>query len=836
MKNNSPERTKFLIAVITAILSFLVITIVYFNPLLEGKRLEQHDIAMWKGMSKEIADFREQTGEEPLWTNAMFGGMPAWQISVIYGNNLMRYVKKVVQLWLPYPANAVFVYMLGFFVLLLVMRVNPWLSMAGAIAFAFSSYFFIILGAGHTSKAYAIGYMAPVLAGIVLAFRGKYLWGALLASIALALQIEAGHLQITYYLLLIVVILGIVQLIDAIRFKTLPNFLKASGFLIIGALLAVLTHSTNLYATWDYGKESMRGKPVLSKNVEDQTKGLDRSYITHWSYGVGETWSLLIPNAKGGATAMIGQKHPVLDKADRGMRQALAQQNAYWGDQPGTSGPVYAGAIVVFLFVLGLFFVKGKYKWILLAATILSILLSWGKNFMPFTDFFLDYIPGYNKFRAVSMTLVIAELTIPLLGFLGLYQLYQNPELIKKKQKYFWISFGLTGGLAFLFYLLPTTFFSFFSQFELEQFNRIRQSNPSDASQIDLFLSQLETVRVSIFKADALRSFIFISLAAAALYLFSLKKIKASWLITAITLLILIDMVPVAQRYLNNNNFAPKRKVENPFQPSQADKEILKDTDPNFRVLDLTKNIFNDASTSYFHHAIGGYHGAKLQRYQDIIDHYLLTEIQAVSAVFNDNPSLASINEVLSEQQVLNMLNTRYFIYSPTASPLKNVFAFGDAWMPGEIVWVATPNDEIDALEATDLKNAAVIHKEFSESLKDYKPMVDSSASIVLLDYQPNKLIYEFEAAHEQLVVFSEIWTSKGWNLYLDGEKHDLLRANYILRAALIPAGKHQLEMRYEPRVWAIGEKVSLASSLLLILLVAGVLLNSIIKKRSVEA
>lgn len=836
MNNNTPKTTKFWIAIITAVLSFLVITIAYFNPLLEGKRLEQHDIAMWKGMSKEIVDFRKETGEEPLWTNSMFGGMPAWQISVIYGNNLMRYVKKVIQLWLPYPANAVFVYMLGFFVLLLVMRVDPWLSMAGAIAFAFSSYFFIILGAGHTSKAYAIGYMAPVIAGIVLAYRGKHLWGGLLAAIALALQIEAGHLQITYYLLLIVVILGLVQLIDAIRYKTLPNFLKASGFLIVGAILAVLTHSTNLYATYDYGKESMRGKPVLTKNIEDQTKGLDRSYITHWSYGVGETWSLLIPNAKGGATAMIGQNHPALDAADRGMRQALAQQNAYWGDQPGTSGPVYVGAIVVFLFVLGLFFVKGKYKWILLTATVLSILLSWGKNFMPFTDFFLDYIPGYNKFRAVSMTLVIAELTIPLLGFLGLYQIYRNPQQLSEKRKYFWVAYGLTGGFALVFYLLPTTFFSFFSQFELEQFNRIRQSNPGDASQIDLFLSQLEAVRVSIFKTDALRSFFFITLAAAVLYLYSLNKIKAYWLTAAITLLILIDMVPVAQRYLGNDNFVAKRKVENPFQLTQADKEILKDNDPNFRVLDLTKNTFNDASTSYFHHAIGGYHGAKLQRYQDIIDHYLQAEIQAVSSVFNDNPNLQSINAVLANQQVLNMLNTRYFIFSPTSAPLQNTFAFGDAWFAENIEWVQTPNDEIDALEVLNLQKTAVLHDEFREMLNDFNPLVDSTATIRLTQYAPNKLNYEFNSIQNQLVVFSEIWTTKGWNLYVDGEKQDLIRANYILRAALIPAGSHELEMRYEPMVWAVGEKVSLASSLLLILFALGILINVLLKRKKAEA
>ena len=828
-KNNL--KFNYLLAVVTAILSFIVISFAYFNPLLEGKRLEQHDIAMFKGMSKEIVDFREQTGEESLWTNSMFGGMPAWQISVVYGNNLIRYVKKVVQLGMPYPANAVFVYMLGFFVLLLVLGINPWLSMAGAIAFAFSSYFFIILGAGHTSKAYAIGYMAPVLAGIILAYKGKYLWGALLAAIALALQIEAGHLQITYYLLLIIVILAIVQLADAIRFKTLPHFFRASAFLLLGAVLAVLTHSTNLYATYNYGKDTMRGTPVLSKNVTDQTQGLDRSYITHWSYGVGETWSLLIPNAKGGGTAALGASHPELEKAERGLRQALSQQNAYWGDQPGTSGPVYVGAIVVFLFVLGLFFVKGKYKWILLAATILSILLSWGKNFMPFTDFFLDFIPGYNKFRAVSMTLVIAELTIPLLGFMALTSIFKNPELLKKNRSYYFLAYGLTGGITLLFYLMPTLFLSFFSQFELEQFNRIRETNAGDASQIDAFMAQLELVRAHIFKADAMRSFIFITLAAAVLYIYGQGKLKQHWLIAAFTLLILVDMVPIAQRYLNNNNFVPKRKVEKPFQLTKADQEILKDTDPNYRVLDITKNIFNDASTSYFHHSIGGYHGAKLQRYQDVIDHYLQDEIQAVLQSFENNPTLDAIDQNLAKQNVLNMLNTKYIIYSPSATPITNYRALGDVWTVSEIKWVDTPNDEIDALETIEPAETAVLNREFETVLQGFSGG-NPRAAIQLTEYAPNKLVYDFKSQADELVVFSEIWTRKGWNLYVDGEKHSLLRANYLLRAALIPAGDHALEMRYEPAIWSIGEAISLISSLILILLALGLIVQVVLSRR----
>ena len=812
--------TKRWITILTAIIVFIFITFAYFNPLLEGKRLDQHDISMWKGMSKELVDFRAKTGEEALWTNSMFGGMPAWQISVVYTGNLMRFVKKVVNLWMPYPANAVFVYMLGFFILLLILGINPWLSMAGAIAFGFSSYFLIILGAGHTSKAYAIGYMAPVIAGIVLTFQGKYKWGALLTAIALALEIEAGHLQITYYLLLLVVILGVIQLVDAIRFKRLKHFFTASAWLIGAAILAVLTHSTNLYATYDYGKDTMRGKPVLTKNIEDQTKGLDRSYITNWSYGIGETWSLLIPNAKGGATAMLGNDNPALENADRSLRNALAQQNAYWGDQPGTSGPVYAGAIVMFLFFLGLFYIKGKYKWIFLGATLLSILLSWGKNFMPFTDFFLDYIPGYNKFRAVSMTLVIAELAIPTLGFMGLYQIYKKPELLKEKPLYFYLAYGLTGGIVLIFLLLPTLFFNFFSAFEMQQFDRIRQGNPADAQQIDLFLAQLQAVRVQIFKADALRSFAFITLAALGIFLYAKGKIKQTWLTAAITVLILADMIPVAQRYLNNNNFVSKRKVEVPFQATAADNAILKDQDPNFRVLDLTKNIFNDASTSYFHHSIGGYHGAKLQRYQDLIDHYLQTEIQAVQETFQNNPTLQSINIVLAKQQVLNMLNTRYFIFSPQSPPVTNYNAFGDAWIVSQIDWVETPNQEIDDLGLKDLSTTAVIHKEFEHILSGFTPSDTIRGAIQLESYQPNELTYTYNAPDKSLVIFSEIWTQKGWKLYIDEQEEPIIRANYLLRAALVPAGKHTIVMRYEPAVWAVGETVSLASSIILLLLV----------------
>lgn len=806
----------------TAILVFVMVTFAYLHPLLEGKQIEQHDIAMFKGMSKEIADFRERTGEEPLWTNSMFGGMPAWQISVVYTGNLIRHIKKIVNLGLSYPASTVFMYFFGFYILLMVMRVDPWLSIAGALAFGFSSYFFIILNAGHSSKANAIGYMASVLAGIILAFRGKYAEGGLLTAIALALQLEANHLQITYYLLLLVFVLGIFQLVDAIRFKTLPHFFKALGVLTLAAFIAALTVGTNLYATWEYGKESMRGRPVLSKNVEDQTKGLDRSYITHWSYGIGETWSLLIPNAKGGATKAIGSDHPALDNASREFRRPLSQQNAYWGDQPGTSGPVYTGAIVVFLFVLGLFVVKGKYKWILLSGTILSIALSWGKNFMPLTNFFLDYVPGYTKFRAVSMTLVIADLTMPLLGFLALWEVYKNPGILGKSNKWLYVAYGLTGGLALVFYLMPTVFFSFFSQYEIEQFARLRQESPSDAGQISLFMQELEKVRVAIFQKDAIRSFFFITLAAALVFAYSRNKIKANWLTAGITLLILVDMVPVDTRYLNSADFIPRRKFENPFEASVANREILQKQRPNERVLDLTKSTFNDASASYFHHSIGGYHGAKLQRYQDLIEHHLQSEISMFAKTMNDNPSLTAIQETMRNWHALNMLNTKYIIFNPNTLPITNPFAFGDAWPVKSLVWVDNANDEIDAIEKHELNQVAIVHREFEALLSGLPESENQQGTIELSFYQPNRLLYNAQLESESFVVFSQIWYTAGWKAYVNGKEQPLIRANYLLRGLRVPAGKSEIEMRFEPKVWKTGQAVSLASSSLLIVLVIG--------------
>ena len=806
----SDNKKAFWIAL--CIVVFALITIVYFSPVLQGKRLKQHDIEMFKGMSKEIVDFKAETGEQSLWTNSMFGGMPAWNISVKQQGNLMVYVNNILRLRLPSSLGAVFISMLGFFILLLVLDCKIWISFIGAMAYGFTSYLFIVIGAGHNSKAMAMAYMAPVIAGILLTYNGKYLWGAVLTAIALSLEICAGHLQITYYLLLIVVCIIIGEIVEMVKEKNYLHFLKASGILIGVAIIAILTCTTILYANYEFGKETMRGKPVLTKNVENQTKGLDRDYVTQWSYGKGETWSLMIPNVKGGASAYIGNSNPALAKCDPRFRSTIAQQNAYWGDQPGTSGPVYVGAIVCFLFVLGLFIVKGKYKWVLLAATVLSILLSWGKNFMGFTDFFLDYIPGYNKFRAVSMTLVIAEVCMPLMAFLALAEIFKTPDALKQNKKYLYISFGITGGLCLLFYVMPQTFFNFLSADESMQFKQLQAGQ--DGAIYATFANELENVRVAIFRADAIRSFLYIFIAGIVILLSLNGKMNKKYMFPILALLVLVDMFTIDKRYLNNDNFIDKRKVDKPFVMSDVDKQILQDKDLDYRVINLAVSTFNDASTSYFHKSVGGYHGAKLRRYQDIIDHYLS-------------------KRDLNYWKVLNMLNTKYIIYPKDNSSMasKNYEAFGNAWIASEIKWVATPNDEIDAIADTDVKNVAIVNTEFKNLVGDFKAS-PAEGTIQLVDYKPNQLQYEFDSSKDELVVFSEIWTEQGWTMWIDGVESPLFRADYILRSAIIPAGQHEIVMRYEPSIWRIGNAIQLIASLLIFVGLAYVIYYTIKTRR----
>lgn len=816
--NSFLEKNKKTLGIILCIVAFALITLVYFSPIMQGKRLKQQDIEMYRGMSKEITDFKEATGEQSLWTNSMFGGMPAWNISVSQNSNLISYIHKGLSVGFPHPIGAVFISMLGFFILLLVLDCSVWISFIGALAYGFTSYLYIVIGAGHNSKAMAMAYMAPVIAGILLTYKGKYLWGAVLTAISLALEIRAGHLQITYYLLLIVVCIVIAEVVEMIREKKYVHFLKASGILVGVAIIAILTSTTTLYANYEYGKETLRGKPVLKANVANQTKGLDRDYVTQWSYGIGETWSLMIPNVKGGASGYIPENSSALNGLDRTNKQLMPYYpGAYWGDQPFTSGPVYVGAIVCFLFVLGLFVVKGKYKWVLLAATVLSILLSWGKNFMGFTDFFLDYIPGYNKFRSVSMTLVMAEVCMPLLALLALAEICKNPDVLKKNMRYFWISLGLTAGVCLLFYAMPKTFFSFTGEGDSRNIaNFVASVQQQTGYSLDKqgFTNALIQTRVAIFRADAIRSFGYI-MVAAVLMLLSIKgKLKANYMFAGLAVLVAIDMFVIDKRYLNNDNFIDKRKADKPFVMSEVDKKILQDKDLDYRVINLATNTFNDASTSYFHKSIGGYHGAKLRRYQDIIDKYLS-------------------RQNASYWKVLDMLNTKYVIYPKNNKNVAEVNpdAYGNAWIASEIQWVATPNEEIDAIATTDVKNVAIVNEEFRDLVGDFKAS-PAEGTVKLVDYKPNELRYQFDSSKDELVVFSEIWTKKGWTMWIDGGQSPLMRADYILRAAIIPGGQHEIVMRYEPSIWRIGNTIQFVTSLLILLGLAYVIFITVKKSR----
>ena len=824
------QKNKNIVFIALAIIAFAVITLVYFTPVLQGKRIKQHDIEMHKGMAQEMTEYRNTTGEETLWTNSAFGGMPTWNITVKPKGNLTNPFYRGLTLGFPHPIGSVFICMLAFFVLLLILDCGFWISFIGAIAYGFTSYLFIVIGAGHNAKAMAMAYMPAVIAGVLLTYKGKYLWGWLLTAFALAFEVRANHLQITYYLAIIIAILIIAELISDIREKKLVHFIKGSAGLAVAAILGTLTCSTALYGSYEFGKETTRGKPVLTRNEANQTKGLDRDYITQWSYGKGETWSLLIPNAKGGASAYIGSKNPALEKADSRFRSNIAQSNAYWGDQPGTSGPVYVGAIVVFLFVLGALTVKGKLKWALLIATLLSILLSWGKNFMGFTNFFLDHFPGYNKFRAVSMTLVIAEVTMPLLGFLGLAEIAKTPDSFKKHQKKFFIALGVTAGFCLLFYLVPKVFFNFLSQGEAEQFASM--SKGKDGAVYAAFATQLENVRIAIFRKDTLRSLLFIILAAIPLFLYGKGKLKGQIAFPILAALVLVDMFPIDKRYLNNDNFIDGKRYDKPFIASTADKAILEDNALDFRVADITKDMFNDASTCYFHKSLGGYSGAKLRRYQDVITQYLGGELNQLRSAKTGEDLL----QALSQQKVLNMLNTKYVIYNPNSQPFQNPFAQGNAWVVNDIRWVDTPNEEIDAIATTDLQRTAIMNKEFEQQVGNYRLTDSIQGQIELIDYKPNKLAYNFKANNNQLVVFSEIWTTKGWKMTIDGQEHPLLRANYILRCAMIPSGEHEIVMEYAPRAYMVGNKVSFASSLILVLGLIGALVFTFKPKKEKKA
>ena len=793
---------------------FIVLAYAYFPQVFEGKVLNQHDITSWKAAAQEIFEFRKVHGEEPLWTGSMFCGMPSNMISIHYPGNYTGYINRIFNIFTA-PATSYIISMLGFFLLLLCFRINKWLAIVGAIAFAFCAYNFIIIQAGHVTKMVAISYVPWVMAGVVYAYRCKATLGAVFLGIAMALEIQARHPQITYYLGFVVLFYVISEAVIAFREKMLPRFIKTSLIVLIGFTLGFLCNVNSLLPTMEYAEYTMRGGSELTTaNKNISASGLSKDYALSWSYGIEETPNLLIPNFNGGASGSELTKKSEAYKflkqagAEAQAEQVIKQMPTYWGPQPFTSGPMYLGAVSVFLFVLGLVLVKGQLKWWIAAVSLLAIMLAWGRHFECLSSIFLDYVPFYNKFRAPSTIIVVLQLVVPLLGFYVVNQIfngkYERKDLIKGMK----ISLGVTAGCCLLFAMIPSLAGNF--------------SSPADGQYPDWLQKTLPLDRRSMLQSDAIRSLIFILLSAGVLWLKFVKKIEFKYAVLALGVLVLIDMWGVNKRYLNEKHFVMEQKYEQQFAPRPVDISILKDKDPNYRVLDLSVSTFNDAMVSYFHKTIGGYSAAKLQRYQEMIEYHISPEMQILAKELQQGVSLERIDSVMSQLGALNMLNTKYIITNPNGQALRNNATLGNAWFVSDYKLVSSPDEEILALNNMDPKTTVVVDEKFESILKDQQFLYDSTASIKLLSYLPNKLEYKYSATKPQLAVFSEVYYSKGWKAYIDGEKVEYFRGNYILRGMPLPAGEHTIVFEYKPDSYYIGANISrVASSILLMLLIA---------------
>jgi hypothetical protein len=830
---------------IIAIISFVIITVISFKPMFSGKVINQSDITQYRGMSKELVDFRQSEKSEALWTNSMFGGMPAYQVSTIYPGNWMSQVDRLFHLYFPHPSGHIFMCFLGFFILLLCLEINPWLAFVGALGYGFSSYFFIILEVGHNSKANAIAYLAPILGGIILLMRKKYWLGFALSTLFMALELNANHVQISYYGFMIFILVFISYFIKSIQEKNAKSFFIGAALFTIASIIGFLPNAGSLLATNEYGHYSTRGKTELTidanlqSNKADATSGLDKSYALMYSHGIWETFTFLIPNFKGGGSAAIGNvDKDALKKVDPQYREQIAGGNSYFGDQGGTSGPVYVGAIIIFLAFMGMLIVKHPLKWPLFIATILAMMLSWGRFFEGLSYFFLDYVPGYNKFRAVSMILIIAELTLPLLAILAIdkfIKLSDKNEPIKLPfanrqfdlKKLLIVSFAIVGGFCLIGYLMPTVINSFTApNEEMSIANQFKQGGGTDAQIAQImpgYMENLEKARMEIFKSDAIRSFIFITLVALGLFLFLLKKIKIPVLFALIGMSLTADLWPVASRYLNDKNFVQKTQFDAPPQKTAADEQILQDRSLDYRVLNLSVGPFQDAGTSYYHKSIGGYHGAKLKKYDELISFHLFKEID----VFSKNLSMvkddSTLNLLTQKIPVLNMLNTKYIIWPGREQPIAitNPQANGNAWFVKKITVVANADSEMVYLYKTNTKTDVVIQQKNKEGIitsNNYK----ADGKITLQSYKPNALVYETQSTDKEFAVFSEIYYPKGWNAYIDGNVTPYACVDYLLRGMEIPAGKHKVEFKFEPAIYKTGNTISIIGSILVLLSVAG--------------
>lgn len=811
-----------------AILAFVLLSFAYFFPAdMEGRILFQHDSVAGVGAGQESKEYLERTGERTRWTNAIFGGMPTYQMSPSYDSTkVLNWAEKLYRLYLPDYVMLTFMMMIGFYLLLRAFGLSVWLASLGGIVWAFSSYFFILISAGHIWKFITLAYVPPTIAGVVLAYRKKYLLGGVITAFFIALQILSNHIQMSYYFMFVILFMVVAYFADAYQKKELPHFFKASAVLVLAAAVGACINLSNLYHTYEYSKETMRGKSELKQEVaaaKQTSSGLDRDYITAWSYGIGETWSLLVPNVKGGSSsAILSQSKAAMEKANPMYGSVYSQFPQYFGDQPWTAGPVYVGAFVLFLFVLGCFIVKGPLKWALLGATVFSILLSWGKNLMGLTDFFIDYVPLYNKFRAVSSILVIAEFTIPLLAVLALKEIVGKPAVLKEKESRtaLFISLALTAGVALLLAVAPGMLFSDFVT--PREMAALQQGLPQE--HLMPLVSNMTEMREAIVASDAWRSFFIIVIGCVLLFLYQQQKLKASLMVAGVTLLCLADMWTVNKRYLNDDLFVPKSQRTEAFVKTQADEIILQDTAQNYRVLNFVGfpgNTFNENNTAYWHKSVGGYHAAKLRRYQEMIDHHIMPEMEATyREVAQASGRMDSVDA--SKFRVLNMLNTKYFIFPAGKDgqpvPVVNPYAYGNAWFVDRVQYVKDANEEIAALNTVVPTETAVVDAKFKDALTGWSEGHKDAESVVqLTSYEPNRLTYHVSSAKGGVVVFSEIYYP-GWQATIDGAPVDIARADYILRAMHVPSGSHTIEMWFEPQSIRVTETIAYVALALLVI------------------
>ena len=817
---------KRLLPDLIAIVAFVLLSFAYFYPAdTEGRILFQHDTAAGAGAGHEAQEYYERTGERTRWTNALFGGMPTYQISPSYDSTqALSWVQRAYQLFLPNYVYLTFIMMLGFYILLRAFGIPAWYAGIGGVLWGFSSYFFILISAGHIWKFITLAYIPPTIAGMVLAYRGRLLAGGVVTALFVALQIVSNHVQMSYYFLFVMLFLAIAYGVQAWRTRTMPQFIKATAVLVVAGLVGVAVNLSNLYHTYTYSKETMRGKSELVQTgdaAQQTSGGLDRDYITQWSYGIDETWTLLVPNYKGGASVPLSASSTAMEKANPMYAGLYGQLTQYFGDQPMTSGPVYVGAFVLFLFLLGCFLVKGPLKWALLGATVFSILLSWGKNMMWLTDLFIDYMPMYDKFRAVSSILVIAEFTIPLLAILALVRLLQEPGLLRKYWKQTAFCLLLTAGIS-LWMAVPGTPSptDYIPAQEMQMLQNAADQGYLPAQELPGILANLAEVRAALVQADALRSFLIIAVGMLLLLLYAGGRLRRSFTLGGIAVLCLIDMWGVNKRYLNDAQFVPATTQTDTFAQTAADKFILQDKDADYRVLNLATNTFNENNTSYWHKSIGGYHAAKLRRYQELIDHHIAPEMGTLYRdIIAAGGEMDSIDA--ARYPVLNMLNARYVILPGAEQgqtiPLRNPHALGNAWFVSQVQYVGNANEEIEALGTLKPAETAVVDRQFGEALQGMEQAHKDSLSVIrLTTYEPNRVVYETDNAGDGVAVFSEIYYPDGWQVSIDGKEAPLARANYVLRALYVPAGQHTIEMRFDPQSLHVTEGIAYAGLSLL--------------------